>query len=440
MSVLIIHIPSMCCPVEGAAVEKAAGAIPGVAGIVCDYASRTARITHKGLDPDKLLAALAELGMPAEVISTGARRIVLSVPEMDCPVEAGEIQKAFGAAGIAGADFNVMNRTITLTGDDALEAAAVAAVSRCGYRASPMQNRRSEPEAAPIPWRLYISALAVALLSEVFDLASEYAPDMLPLPETAVSAVTLALAVAAIAMVGLTTFRNGLSAVLHGNLNMNALMAVAVTGGVLIGAWPEAAMVMVLFQISEAIEQLSMTRARRSIRDLMNTAPETASVRHGDRFEEVPAESVGPGAVVRVAPGDRIPLDGRILKGSTSIDQSSVTGEGLPAEKSVGDTVWSGTVNLTAAIEVLVTAASSESLASRIIDAVENAQASKSPVQRFVDRFAVVYTPIVFAIALAAAVIPPLFDGDWFGWIYKALCLLVISCPCALVISTPVTI
>ena len=440
MSVLIIHIPSMCCPVEGSAVEKAAGAIPGIEGIVCDYSSRTARITHEGLDPDKLLAALSELGMPAEVISTGARRIVLSVPEMDCPVEAGEIQKAFGAAGITGADFNIMNRTITLTGDDALEAAAVAAVSRCGYRASPMQSRRSEPDAAPIPWRLYFCALAVALLSEVFDLASEYAPDMLPLPETAVGAVTLALAVGAIAMVGLTTFRNGLSAVLHGNLNMNALMAVAVTGGVLIGAWPEAAMVMVLFQISEAIEQLSMTRARRSIRDLMNTAPETASVRHGDRFEEVPAESVGPGAVVRVAPGDRIPLDGRILKGSTSIDQSSVTGEGLPAEKSVGDTVWSGTVNLTAAIEVLVTAASSESLASRIIDAVENAQASKSPVQRFVDRFAVVYTPIVFAIALAAAVIPPLFDGDWFGWIYKALCLLVISCPCALVISTPVTI
>lgn len=440
MSVLIIHIPSMCCPVEGAAVEKTAGTIPGVEGIVCDYASRTVRITHEGLDPDKLLAALAELGMPAEVISTGARRIVLSVPEMDCPVEAGEIQKAFGAAGITGADFNVMNRTITLTGDDALEAAAVAAVSRCGYEARPMQNRRSEPDAAPIPWRLYFCALAVALLSEAFDLASEYAPDMLPLPETAVGAMTLSLAVGAIAMVGLTTFRNGLSAVLHGNLNMNALMAVAVTGGVLIGAWPEAAMVMVLFQISEAIEQLSMTRARRSIRDLMNTAPETAWVRHGDRFEEVPAESVGPGAVVRVAPGDRIPLDGRILKGSTSIDQSSVTGEGLPAEKSTGDTVWSGTVNLTAAIEVLVTAASSESLASRIIDAVENAQASKSPVQRFVDRFAVVYTPIVFAIALAAAVIPPLFDGDWFGWIYKALCLLVISCPCALVISTPVTI
>ena len=440
MSLLILHVPAMCCPVEGAAVEKAVRAQSGVSDVACDYSSRTVRVTHAGLETEPLLKALEDLGMSASILSTGARRIVLSVPEMDCPVEAGEIERAFKEDSIAGADFNVMNRTVTLTGDDDLEAKAIAAVVRCGYSASPLKSRNAAPEAAPIPWKLYIAALVVALLSEAFDLVSEYSADFLPFSDTVVSGITLTLAVVAIGMVGLSTFKNGLNALFHGNLNMNALMAVAVTGGILIGAWPEAAMVMVLFEISEAIEQLSMTKARRSIRDLMNTAPEKALVKNGDRFEEMPAEQVGPGAIVRVGPGDRVPLDGRIVKGATSIDQSSVTGEGLPAEKTVGDTVWSGTVNLTAAIEVMVTAASSDSLASRIIDAVENAQASKSPVQRFVDRFAVIYTPIVFAVALAAAIIPPFFDGEWLTWIYRGLCLLVISCPCALVISTPVTI
>ena len=147
-----------------------------------------------------------------------------------------------------------------------------------------------------------------------------------------------------------------------------------------------------------------------------------------------------PGARVRVSPGERIPLDGVIEKGETTLDQAAITGEGLPAEKGPGGVVWAGTVNLTATIEVRVTAAASESLTARIIDAVENAEASKSPVQRFVDRFAAVYTPIVFVVAAATAVIPPIFLGDFMGWLYKGLCLLVIACPCALVISTPVTI
>lgn len=269
---------------------------------------------------------------------------------------------------------------------------------------------------------------------------AEYSPDLIPLGHEAVDLLTLGLAVAAILLAGLDVFRNGVLALMHRNLNMNALMAVAVAGGVLIGAWPEAAMVMVLFQISESIEQLSMTKARRSIRDLMSAAPETAEVKDGRGWRTVPAAEVGAGAVVRVSPGDRVPLDGRIIKGATALDQSMVTGEGMPAEKTEGDNVWSGTVNLSSTIEVLVTAPAGESLTARIIDAVENAQASKSPVQRFVDRFAAVYTPIVFFIAAAVALVPGLATGDWSTWIYRALCLLVISCPCALVISTPVTV
>lgn len=440
MSTLIISISAMCCPAEGGPVEQVLRAAPGVADVTLDYSTRTARVTGDRLSGEALLEALLSIGMPGELVVTGARRIVLSVPEMDCPVEAGEIQKAFAAAGITGADFNVMTRTVTLSGDDDLEAAAVRAVESCGYTAKAAASGPGTIESAPIPWALYISALFVAFMSEAIELVSEYSPGLILLEHGTIDLITLALAVVAILMAGLEVFKNGVLALVHRNLNMNALMAVAVVGGVLIGAWPEAAMVMVLFQISESIEQLSMTKARRSIRDLMSAAPETAEVKDGRSWRRVPSSDVGAGAVVRVGPGDRVPLDGRIVRGATALDQSMVTGEGMPAEKSEGDNVWSGTVNLTSTIEVMVTAAASESLTARIIDAVENAQASKSPVQRFVDRFAAVYTPIVFFIAAAVAIVPGLVTGEWSTWIYRALCLLVISCPCALVISTPVTV
>ena len=441
MSTLIISISAMCCPAEGGPVEQVLRAAPGVADVTLDYSTRTARVTGDRISGEALLEALLSIGMPGELVVTGARRIVLSVPEMDCPVEAGEIQKAFAAAGITGADFNVMTRTVTLSGDDDLEAAAVRAVESCGYTAKAAASGPRTIESAPIPWALYITALFVAFMSEAVELVSEYSPGLIPLEHGTIDLITLALAVVAILMAGLEVFKNGVLALVHRNLNMNALMAVAVVGGVLIGAWPEAAMVMVLFQISESIEQLSMTKARRSIRDLMSAAPETAEViKDGRSWRRVPSSDVGAGAVVRVGPGDRVPLDGRIVRGATALDQSMVTGEGMPAEKSEGDNVWSGTVNLTSTIEVMVTAAASESLSARIIDAVENAQASKSPVQRFVDRFAAVYTPIVFFIAAAVAIVPGLVTGEWSTWIYRALCLLVISCPCALVISTPVTV
>ena len=440
MSTLIISISAMCCPAEGGPVEQVLRAAPGVADVTLDYSTRTARVTGNRISGEALLEALLSIGMPGELVVTGARRIVLSVPEMDCPVEAGEIQKAFAAAGITGADFNVITRTVTLSGDDDLEAAAVRAVESCGYTAKAAASGPRTFESAPIPWALYITALFVAFMSEAVELVSEYSPGLIPLEHGTIDLITLALAVVAILMAGLEVFKNGVLALVHRNLNMNALMAVAVVGGVLIGAWPEAAMVMVLFQISESIEQLSMTKARRSIRDLMSAAPETAEVKDGRSWRRVPSAEVGAGAVVRVGPGDRVPLDGRIVRGATALDQSMVTGEGMPAEKSEGDNVWSGTVNLTSTIEVMVTAAASESLSARIIDAVENAQASKSPVQRFVDRFAAVYTPIVFFIAAAVAIVPGLVTGEWSTWIYRALCLLVISCPCALVISTPVTV
>lgn len=435
-----IAVPEMDCPVEAGEIERELKKA-GIADYEIDIMNR--RILTSGDAAHGVLAAVKAAGydgtLEAEAsASTAKGQTLLSVPEMDCPVEAGEIEREFNAAGIKGYEINVMNRTIAVPA--AAAAAAQAAISAAGYESTVMKAREQETVFEDrTPWKRYILALIIALGCEFFEVAADNG--YITLDEFLVKGITLALAVLAIFMVGLTTFKKGIQSVMKGTLNMNTLMAVAVTGGVLIGAWPEAAMVLVLFEISEAIEQLSMTRARRSIRDLMSVAPEKALVAQGSgKYVEMKVESVGPGAQVRIAPGDRVPLDGKIVEGTTTLDQSMVTGESMPAEKGPGATVWAGTVNLTSTIEVTVTAAASQSLTARIIEAVENAQSSKSPVQRVVDKFAAVYTPIVFVVALCVAIVPPLFLGDWLGWLYKALCLLVIACPCALVISTPVTI
>ncbi len=433
-----ITVPEMDCPVEAGEIERELKKA-GITDYQIDIMNR--RILTSPAAASGVMAAVRSAGYEGSIDATDTaadNRVRIAVPEMDCPVEAGEIEREFNAAGIKGYEINVMNRTIAVPA--AAAAAAQAAISAAGYESTIMKAREQETVFEDrTPWKRYILALIIALGCEFFEVAADNG--YITLDEFLVKGITLALAVLAIFMVGLTTFKKGIQSVMKGTLNMNTLMAVAVTGGVLIGAWPEAAMVLVLFEISEAIEQLSMTRARRSIRDLMSVAPEKALVAQGSgKYVEMKVESVGPGAQVRIAPGDRVPLDGKIVEGTTTLDQSMVTGESMPAEKGPGATVWAGTVNLTSTIEVTVTAAASQSLTARIIEAVENAQSSKSPVQRFVDKFAAVYTPIVFVVALCVAIVPPLFLGDWLGWLYKALCLLVIACPCALVISTPVTI
>jgi Cd2+/Zn2+-exporting ATPase len=201
-------------------------------------------------------------------------------------------------------------------------------------------------------------------------------------------------------------------------------------------------MVIFLFALAELIEARSVDRARNAIRGLMALTPETATLRQADgSWREVAASSVPIGGVVRIRPGERIALDGVVVSGRSAVDQAPITGESLPVEKAEGDAVFAGTINAAGALEIRVTAAASQSTLARIIRIVEEAQGAKAPTQRFVDQFARIYTPAVFAVAVAFAVVPPLFfEVAWMDAIYRALVLLVIACPCALVISTPVTI
>ncbi|MDE2400674.1 MAG: heavy metal translocating P-type ATPase [Burkholderiales bacterium] len=252
----------------------------------------------------------------------------------------------------------------------------------------------------------------------------------------------MALAGGAIWLAGLDVYLKGFAALRQGHLNINALMAVAVTGAFAIGQWPEAAMVMALYALAELIETRSVDRARNAIQGLMALAPQEAEVQQADGSWAVrTASSVTLGKLVRVRPGQRVPMDGVITAGQSAIDQSPVTGESLPIDKTVGDVVFAGTINQTGEMTLRVTALANNTLLARIIHAVERAQGSRAPTQRFVDRFAAVYTPVVFSLAVAVLTLTPLLLGwPWNAAAYKALVLMVIACPCALVIATPVTV
>jgi Cd2+/Zn2+-exporting ATPase len=224
--------------------------------------------------------------------------------------------------------------------------------------------------------------------------------------------------------------------------DMNLLMTIAVLGAIAIGEWFEAATVSFLFALSHALESWSVGRARRAVAALMDLSPPTARLLKADgSTEDVPVAAVPVGATFLVPAGQRVPLDGRVLRGSSYVNEAPITGESLPVEKKPGDSVYAGTINGDGALEVACTKAASETTLAHIIKMVSEAQSRRGPSEQWVERFARIYTPAVFALAILVLLVPPLLLGEpWSDWLYRALVLLVIGCPCALVISTPVSI
>ena len=367
------------------------------------------------------------------------------IATMDCASEEAEIRRELDRLpGIRGLRFQLGQRLLTVDADDQAIAPALAAIRKAGFDPQPVVAAGSDPQHAADDGHGHeiskgqLPRLTAALLLAIAAEAIGYFTS-----ETmAWRAAGLAIAAAAIWLAGFDVYKKGLTALRHGRLNINALMTVAVTGAFVIGQWPEAAMVMALYAIAEAIEARAVDRARNAIQGLLAMAPEQASVRLADgSWANVPVDQLAVGATLRVKPGERVPMDGTVRAGQTSINQAPVTGESNPVDKAVGDLVFAGTINESGTFELEVTALASNSTLARIIHAVEEAQATRAPTQGFVDRFAAVYTPAVFVIALAVAIAGPwLLGWTWLQAAYKALVLLVIACPCALVISTPVTI
>ena len=366
---------------------------------------------------------------------------------MDCSAEESDIRRALEPiAGIHSLGFQLGLRTLRIDASEAAYPLALEAIRKAGFDPQPTlasgptagQEADEHSHADGHGFAGGVSRLALALLLAISaEAIAFFAPETM-----AWKAGGMAMATLAVGLAGLDTYKKGMTALLRGKLNINALMSVAVTGAFLIGEWPEAAMVMALYAIAELIEAKAVDRARNAIKVLLDLAPEQALMLTPDgSWVETPVASVPLEATVRIKPGERVPLDGIVTKGSGAINQAPITGESIPVDKAPGDPVYAASINETGELEFRVTAAAGDTTLARIIHAVEQAQGTRAPTQRFVDRFAAIYTPAVFAIAVAVATLTPFFMGlSWMEAIYKALVLLVIACPCALVISTPVTV
>jgi Cd2+/Zn2+-exporting ATPase len=353
---------------------------------------------------------------------------------MDCREEVALIERRFkNLPGLEDFSADLIGQRLHVKYDAAkLPASAIAAaVADTGMRA---WLEHEEPLAvSDSAARVRLALVAISGVSLVAGLLVHLAR-----PNAAVEVSLFAVALACGASL---TIRKAIAAVRLRMLDINVLMLVAAAGAVALGQWAEAGSVVFLFALAQTLEARTLDRARNAVRALLDLAPAEALLRDAAGDRRVDVETVVPGMVLIVRPGEKIPLDGVVVSGESAVNQAPVTGESLPQEKTQGDIVFAGTINGRGALEIRVTHTRRDSTLARIIHLVERAQAQRAPAQTFVERFARVYTPAVLALAALLAVVPPLaFAAPWHTWIYRALVLLVVSCPCALVISTPVSV
>ncbi len=357
---------------------------------------------------------------------------IFAVAGMDCAEEAAILERRLlPLAGIERLTVDVMGQKMHVAHDAAVVTAARISevVAETGMQA---WLERERPAPAPEA-RESVAPLVAGGLAAAVGMAL---PMVVANPVWAWPAFALTIALA-----GRQPLARALRSLRHRSLDIHVLMLLAVTGAIALGEWAEGAMVVWLFAASQWLEVRTMERARTAIRALMALAPAEALVKHGDHEHRTAVAAVQPGAIVLVAPGEKIPLDGVVAAGQSTVNQAPITGESLPIDRAPGDDVFAGTINGHGALEVRVTRAVRDTTLARIVHMVEAAQAQRAPTQQFIDRFARWYTPCVVVMAALVVAVPVLFLGAPAGeWAYRALVLLVVACPCALVISTPVSI
>ncbi len=362
------------------------------------------------------------------------------IPKMDCPTEEKIIRDRLSQiSGIYDLEFNLIQQELSFAhaGIDVLQ--VQNELAKVGMESKIKPDSYTTSSLDLLQSGISLRDWLIIGLSGILAVAAEcYAL----LIQNEKSVVIIVMSLASMIIGGRQTVMKGLKAVRYFTFNMNFLMTIAIIGAAFLGEWPEAAMVTFLFTLAEAIESYSLEKARHAIRRLIEITPDTATVKSkSDAWEILPVSKLKLDDIVWVKPGERIPIDGVVTKGNSSVNQAPITGESMPVEKQIGDTVYAGSINERGSFEFRVTAHTNQTLIAKIIKAVQQAQSERAPTQRFVDQFAKYYTPIMVIAALLMVIVPTLlFHAPYEIWLYEALVLLVIACPCALVISTPITI
>ncbi|MDI6716744.1 MAG: heavy metal translocating P-type ATPase [Actinomycetota bacterium] len=425
------------CPDCAMKVEKAIQKMPGVKDVSVNFAASNIHIKY---DPrssstadifSKIRGFGYEVGSPEDV-----RRSVFRIKGLDCPDCAMKLQKKIaGLSGVVSAE--LVYETAKLTVNHHEEVISLPnlkkAVSASGYRAEFEDIQKTKPSTRPF-WISNKRSLTV--IASAIPLAAGGLVEFI----AGQSFISITLLSVAILIAGYRPAKSSIFSLKSLVFDMNVLMTLAVIGAIAIGQWIEAATVMFLYSLGTMLEAYTMDKTRHAIHRLLEIAPNEATVKHGHDFKVLPVEDICIGDIVIVRPGERIPVDGEVIFGQSSVNQSPITGESLPVLKNPGEQVFAGTLNLDGYLEIKTSKLYKDTTLSHIIHLVEDAQAKKASSQRFIDRFSRYYTPAVICAAFLIAIFPPLFGQPFATWFYRALVLLVISCPCALVISTPVSI
>jgi len=438
-SALVTHkitLTGLSCADCAEKLEHKLAALPGVASVQLNFLASTLMIEHTA-PLEAIQKTIAEAGYGSEVVETSVEGMVTSylrITGLDCPdCSASLTTRLQHTDGIDGVELNFSAALLSVQHRIPLSE-VMHIIEDTGYGARPVSDI-----AAPSVKGGFISThqrLITTATSGFFLVLAWVLSLFAGMPFW----VPTVLYLAAILVGGYWTFLRGWSSVKSRMVDMNVLMSIAVTGAVLIGQWNEGATVAFLYSISNMLEAYTLERTRRSLRSLVEEAPREALVRRNGHESLVPVEQLHIDDLVIIKAAEKIPVDGIVMLGSSSVNQAPITGESLPVEKGVGDDVYAGTLNEHGVLEVRVAKLTEDTALAKIIHQVEEAQTRRAPAQAFIDRFARIYTPAVLAVAVLLAVIPPLFTHNWMEWFYRALMLVVVACPCALVISTPVAI
>ncbi|MFC4437313.1 MULTISPECIES: heavy metal translocating P-type ATPase [Natrialbaceae] len=445
---LELRVPEMDCPSCAGKVRNSVERLDGIDRL-------EPRVTSGRLvvDYDPTLTSESAIRERVQAagygIESSESELTVSVPSMDCPSCATKVENALAnVEGIAEVETRPATGRVTVTGVEGTDPETITgAIESAGYEATPIADERDSTAESEAVWR---SRRAVGTgIGAAFLVVGMVLEFVLPALDPSLGVIagqqydlSHALFVAAAAIAGAPILRNGYYSVRNRSLDIDFLMSAGIVASVATHHPFEGAMLAVLFSVAELLERFSMDRARDSLRELMDLSPDTATVRREDGSEEtVPADTLEIGDVVVVRPGEKIPADGIVLEGESAVDQAPITGESVPADKTEGDEVYAGTIPESGYLEVEVESEAGDSTIARIVRLVEDAEREQTKREQFVDQFASVYTPIVVVFALAVAALPPLLVGaSWNTWFLRGLTLLVIACPCAFVISTPVSV